>query len=79
MNISFIPRAKAESLAQTKPFLLSSVTMATDDTRFIMITEEGGIFTTIFDLAMVDEEDNIIFLSNEAHRSLVESFLRENR
>ena len=79
MNISFIPRAKAESLAQTKPFLLSSVTRATDDTRFIMITEEGGIFTTIFDLAMVDEEDNIIFLSNEAHRSIVESFLKENR
>ena len=53
--------------------------MATDDTRFIMISEEGGIFTTIFDLAMVDEEDNIIFLSNEAHRSIVESFLKENR
>ena len=74
MNISFIPREKAESLAQTKPFLLSPVTLSPHTSRFLMITTPG-ILTTAFDLAVINEDKEIEYISNKSLEGAVRSFL----
>ena len=63
MKIEFIPREKAESIAQTKPFLLSQVTLSSPKSRFVMITRPD-IFRVIFDLAVVDENGEIESISD---------------
>ena len=60
MKIEFIPREKAESIAQTKPFLLSQVTLSSPKSRFVMITRPD-ILRVIFDLAVVDENEDLPF------------------
>ena len=74
MKIEFIPREKAESIAQTKPFLLSQVTLSSPNSRFVMITSPD-IFRVIFDLAVVDENGEIESISDPSLEKEVCDFL----
>ena len=74
MKIEFIPREKAESIAQTKPFLLSQVTLSSPKSRFVMITSPD-IFRVIFDLAVVDENGEIESISYPSLEKEVCAFL----
>ena len=74
MKIEYIPREKAESIAQTLPFILREVTLSSPSSRFLMITTPG-VFKVTFDLAILDEEGEITFLSDPALESAVKAFL----
>ena len=78
MNIEFIPREKAESIAQTKPFLLSQVTLAPHSSRFIMIPRPD-VLRVFFDLAVINEEGDIIFISDSSLESEVCEFLKSDK
>ena len=73
MKITQIPREKAESLALTKPFLLSLVTLASPSSSLFMISRDG-ILSTIFDIAVV-EEGEIVGISDESLRDDVEKYI----
>ncbi|MGN1164013.1 MAG: hypothetical protein ACI4S4_04300 [Candidatus Ornithospirochaeta sp.] len=73
MNITQIPREKAESLARTKPFLLSLVTLSSLQSSFLMITRDG-VLGTFFDLAVV-EDGEIVGISDESLRDEVEKYI----
>lgn len=75
MNFSFIPREKAESLAQSKPFLLSRVTLSSPDTEFLMITRYS-LFSTTFDLAFIIDGE-IVYISDEDLRGGAEEYIRK--
>ena len=74
MKIEFIPREKAESIAQTKPYLLTQVTLSSQSSRFLMITRPG-VLRVNFDLAILNEEGEILFLSDQSLEEDVTSFL----
>ncbi|MCI7607162.1 MAG: hypothetical protein MSS69_10485 [Spirochaetales bacterium] len=74
MKIEYIPREKAESIAQTLPFILREVTLSSPSSRFLMITT-SGVFKVTFDLAILDEEGEITFLSDPALEPKVKAFL----
>ena len=78
MKIEFIPREKAESIAQTKPFLLSQVTLASPQSRFIMITRPD-VFRVIFDIAVIDENGEILSISDPALEKEVCDFLASEK
>ena len=73
MNIIQIPREKAESLAQTKPFLLSLVTLSSPSSSFYMVTRDY-VLNTVFDIVVV-EDGEIIGISDESLRKEVEKYL----
>ena len=73
MKITQIPREKAESLALTKPFLLSLVTLASPSSSLFMISRDV-ILSTIFDIAVV-EEGEIVGISDESLRDDVEKYI----
>ena len=78
MKIQYIPREKAESIAQTKPFLLSQVTISFPSSSFIMITREE-VLRVCFDLAIVSRDGEILYLSDPSLEKVVSEFIEENR
>lgn len=75
MNLSYITKEKAQSLAIRIPGLLGQIALAPEESSYVLLSEEK-MMATFFAVAIVVEGE-VFYLSDEKLLPALESFLAE--